>query len=695
MFAIKVKDKFLAIPDMQTFTLVKNSELFSTDLPEGEYSYPINLSLKDANVSEFFSGLRSIQSVKEFKSVDCQLYFRNRPIENNARLIFRKRRGAVIQGYVLTGSSIFAQALKNTAINEIDYGGFDTGEGHQDMVNHMRQTALFPNNYNHIFAPIHAPNFKEDNSDTELYNGIINLWRNNVFLANNTLGSEIHLTSYVPFLKLHFVLKKILAHFGFSIEWNLLETADFKKIYLVNNSELSEYFEKVGCVVLGENQSYSSTGVTSITNIYEEAGEGIKVERLALPTPFIEFQEDLSGDEFNETLSFNFADNSLTIGSDNRDYTISFETNFTYFRWDANDVFIFEVWMETDTPGEFEPVWAKQYTFVQVQDKITISDDLILNIPDGSIGKKLKFKAVPSWFVTSNIDYVQLSGEVWRPLDTEFLDFKVTIIEPPRVEVKNLIEYHQHLSDDNCSDFLNAIRKRFGAYVSNIDFEKKNIVFSQINDIVSKKNSKPLFKNRSIVDEMEINFNKYVFENVYKDEPLIEIGDIPSLNEITFEVGSSDEDAEINTIALDYPPILENVLKIPIVGFKGKMANSNPSELRLALYHGIVDSVLGGNPSPFITAGHTDRQNNDVCSFNLRLSGNKSLWEIFWKKWYEKLFLKEKYTFEIYPDAQEMKDFKFDKIDFYEFAEFVAEKVEFKLRGNKILSSKFDCVKVK
>jgi len=695
MFALKVGNKYLGIPTGQTFTLVKNSELFSTDLPEGEHSYPINLNLKDKNVSDFFGSLRNIQSVKNFKSIDCQIYFRKQPLENNARLVFRRRKGNIIQGYVLSGSSLFAQALKNTKINEIDYGSYDTGDGQQDMVDHMLDTVNNPQNYNHVFAEISAPNFKSSFNEAEEYSGKINLFNSNTgaFLPNNTLGSLIHRTAYVPFLKLDFVLKRILQHFGFTLNWSLLNENDFKKIILVNNTELAEYFEKLGCKVRSINQSFTGDGLPNMTDIYEEDGSTI-VKRLPLGTDFIEFDENISAEDFEDTLSFNLGGNFHLIESDDRDFTIKLYTEFDHVFWGSLDILIFEVWIETNVTDEFESVLSLEYNIQPGANKQIVEDEILINIPSGSIGKKMKFKISTSWYEPWSVDVINLTGQVWRPLNTTFDFVDISIIEPPRTEVKNLIEYHQHLNDDNCSEFLNSIRKRFGAYVSNIDFQTKIITFKQLKSVAKNSSSKSIFKNRAVVDELETSFHRYIFENEYDDEPLIKTEFLTNINFKEITKGSEIEDAEDEKISLKYAPILENIFKTPTVGFDGKIADDSPASLRMAIYHGMQNSLLGGNPSPFVSNGHTDRQNNILTFFNLRLDGPHSLWEVFWKDWYQKLFLQEKYKFEIIPEITEIKNFKFDAIDFYQFALFVCEKVEFKLQNDKILKSKFEVVKL-
>ena len=682
MFAIKIQNKFLAIPDGQTFTMVKNSELFSTDLPEGEYSYPINLSLKDANVSEFFSGLRSIQSVKEFKSVDCQLYFRNRPIENNARLIFRKRRGAVIQGYVLTGSSIFAQALKNTAINEIDYGGYYIGTEQSDMINHMKDTAESFNDYNHVFAPVFAPIFKKDMLGENTYFNFINNYNydNGFFMQNDSFQAP-HITAYVPFPKLIYIIKGIFNHFGLDIKWSLFDNPDFKKIVLINNAELSSEVYPKGFRVTNTNEQIINDEFT-----------------------YTSFDDDATGDNFNDFTLFNLGLNYYTITQVSVPHP--FEYEFTIEK-QGSLLGPEKVFVEVLVDGE--RYWLMDHGFLDsfpgnvatINQNTNVNRALVGAFGEGFYGKKLQIRAFIGRFYgpagTASVETFpyKITNAKWGIV---FADPK-----PVLVGFKEEIEYRQHLSDMSCSEFLNTIRKRFNAHVSKIDFQNNLIEFAQNISVFEKKTSKPLFSTRNLMNEMSIDLNVFIFENDFdgddfeKEQKLLE----PFKK---FKAGMlEEEDVENNELTMTVAPIffqdfetVNGIRTFSATAFEGDIASNFATKIRLGFYHGFqpLDENDNDNKLPFLSPMNVNNKGEKIGGFNLSFHLQDGLWEIFYKKWYEKLFLKEKYTFEIYPDAQEMKDFKFDKLDFYEFAEFVAEKVEFKLRGNKLLSSKFDCVKL-
>lgn len=742
MFALKVGNKYLGIPDGQTFTLVKNSELFSTDLPEGEYSYPINLNLQDKNVSDFFSSFRNIQSVKNFKSVDCQIYFKKQPLENNARLVFRRRKANIIQGYVLTGSSLFAQALKNTKINEIDYGSYDMGEDHQDAINHMLDTVINPQNYNHVFATLYAPNFK-NNFETwnEFYSNVINSYNfiGEVFLKNTSYFAP-HSTAYVPFLKLAFVLKSIYQHFGYTLDWPELDNTDLSKVIIANNAELTEAIE-IEPVRASSNLEIVTPNDINITDWekWYEGGtagniSGITAEIGPLPNalPWLRFEDDFTLpnqdplDFFNmdgentviDQTDFTLMQNSYFHTQPNNEYLITVDITFQNVENLNISAYLFNLIIQVFINNQLVGILSTP-ELENNNNEITISESFTFMAPEQPSVGNMKFKAtIMRTFLTAlainnpfhddgfGTDYSKVFSTIETTIKS--YSFKIELNNPaPVYKLKQEIVLNQHLSDDTCSDFLNNIRKRFGAYVSNIDFANRVISFRLLKDVEKSRNSKPSFKNRNVIDEFEASFHKYIFEEEFEDEKLITDSQFIAQVDQTLikskDFGIDENDFEEVTTNLKYSPLLDYYFKyagnedaiLPAFGHAGILAGSEPAKMRLSMYHGKqAYSTANLYQHPLVRSFNYNILNQKISDFNLLLSDEEGLWFTFWKKWYEKFYLKEKYKFEIIPDLIEIKEFKFDVVDFYQFAEFLCKKVDFKLQNNKILKSKFEVVKL-
>jgi hypothetical protein len=698
MFALKIDNDFIELPEGQTFTLVKNSELFNTELPEGEYSYPLNLHINSFLVNKYFGSFRKIQNLKDFKKVDVQIYFKGQPIETNARLVFRKIKNNVIQGFILTGSSILANALKTTPINSIDYGTFDTGNGHQDMVNHMLQTTQNFFLSNHVFAPVFAPNFRGKDGGVS-YSKFINQFAHNggVFIQNQDYFSDVQ-TAYVPFPKLSFILNKIFENFGYTLDWPLLNDPDFRKIVIVNNAELAYLRETQGFAVSGGQQAMngSFSGMTSII----QGQFGTEARQNPLVTNFLNFNLDESSSFFTNILSFDLQDNSYTVINAGIQCKVNFYFRFGYHPNNAvlyNNKFNFEVWLDNELVG----AWNSPF-LAPNNDEKTVNDEIEFSLPGNAIGKKIRFKAAIVNFCPTCYDYLNNAGYVYSVLYTNILACNVSFAEPQTATVSNVIDYRNHLSNIDCSSFLNAIRKRFGAYVSNVDFVNKKISFRQLKDVASKTSSDPLFKNRDKIYQMELSFHRFLFEEQFENDSMVEEPEFTDEIHTGLTMGNLTEEAEEDNIKLLFPTLfnkrfgMENGTALyPCFGVEGKFANGEAAIMRLAMFHGYQPLSTFNNVNiPFVNGLNYNILGVKIANFNLSVNFAESLWETFWKSWYQLFYIQEKYTFDVFPDLKEVKDFQFDEVDFYTFSLFLCEKVTFRFQRNKILKSDVSFIKV-
>jgi len=213
--------------------------------------------------------------------------------------------------------------------------------------------------------------------------------------------------------------------------------------------------------------------------------------------------------------------------------------------------------------------------------------------------------------------------------------------------------------------------------------------------VLKNNNAKVNFKHINNENEMEVSFHTYLFTEEFEgDNEIEELGINPALKEL--KVGSTEDDAEENAIELKYSPILNKINAPNTCGFNGIVAGSAPANIRLAFFHGLKPGPIPNIDIPFVSSDNFSLTGQKIAGYNLFLNKDEySLWTFFWKKWYEKFYEKEKYIFEIYPILNEITKYKLDNMEYYEQCNFVAEKVEFKIRGNKLLKSKYEVVKKK
>lgn len=706
MFSIKIGTDFLPIPEGQSLKWVKNSELFSTDIPDGEYSYPINLSVHQKIVNKYLGNLSRLQSDKNTKTLDVSIYFNNIPIENNARLVIRKYENGMVQGYFLTGSSMLAKALRETPLNSVDFGSIYIGDTHQDIVDHMKDTLVNPNQHFHVFAPVYAPNFKANFSvGTNIYGRFINQYSTGgeVFLQNENF-TMMNLNAYVPFPKLYHVLSECIKHFGFTLDWPLLNDAVFRKIVLVNNVELSESIIPLGFQASSATTQTIAAKLFDMTNAeFLDSGWVAKQKPIPGSDRFLNFTDTTTAPNFNHLDLFDLLPNGYTITQTNVKHYIDFEITFEPNSNNAvlnNNRLTFEVWLG----NEFLTSYQSEILAANNNSK-TIIARLEFDAPDGSFGKLMRFKAGIINLHLPNFNPITGVGEAYSLLATHItaLQVKLSYLDAVPIQtLKDTIMYNQHLSDVSCSEFLNSIRKRFGAFVSNIDFENKVISFRQLDNVSKSVTNKPLFQKRDKEFKLELTFNRYLFTEDFGDDDFAQ-NEMYVQNLAQLSVGSDDVEAEENTVELLFGPVFNHTFETNFgnilyaaVGFTGKSADNEGAQMRLAMFHGLQPEHSNSiaNKLPFISSQNINSKNQVIAPWHVSLGSGENVWVKFLKAWYQKLFKMEVYEFDVWPTINEVRQFAYDKVDFYQFCLFCCRKAEFNLRRNKIEKCKVEMVKL-
>jgi hypothetical protein len=680
MFSLKIDNIYIPLPENQTFKWVKHNELFSTDLPEGEYSYPITFSIDSPEASQFFGNFAMLQAPKEEKSLMCEVVFNGISIETAAKLIIRKANTRMVQGVVLTGSSILAKALRETKVNQLDFGSLYIGDTHQDMVDHMLDTVNNPSAYNHVFAPVWAPEFKEPYGDAgKAFSKVINNFSPDslVFLKNQDYVN-MHATAYVPFIKLKYVLTSIIAHFGYKLDWPLMNTPDFQKIILINNKELAVKFPDN---FFGFKVGRDSSQVIEFFN------------------DFVDFNNDSTPPNFNDGGLFNLSDNSYKVIHTFGEYTFD-------FAFDAEMVdtinnlakynFYVEIWADNSLlyRKSFQDVWGLGDPVPVLEDSFSVT----ITSQDNLVGKNLRVRA----YFTERYAF----SDDFRGTEIKSISWALTIDQPSELlELKPNITYSQHLPDMSCSEFFNKFRKLLGAYISHVDHRNRTISLRQNKSIALAQSSEPLFSVRDSKYDVEISYNDFLFHYNFGDDILFKepeySSQFPSL-----EILSGNDDAEKNELEIDFAPIfshtittiIEDFVKIGAMGIKGSLAGGEDEPIvRIGFYHGKQPYRSTGttNNWPLVTADQRNVKNQVLGTWDFSFHLPSGLWENHLKDWYQKMMVQEMYQFIVFPTMNEIIQWRMDKIDFYEHVLFIAEKVEFNLQKNKIQKAKVDFMRLR
>lgn len=117
---------------------------------------------------------------------------------------------------------------------DLDSYDFDTVE---DIVAHALATATTPMSYNHAFFPVYNPGFIEGTVVTPdyLFAYFQNPWD---YLAQTFAEGETSIKGVTPFIRLDYLIEKIITRLGFVVDNQFQITDELKQIYLYNNKSL-------------------------------------------------------------------------------------------------------------------------------------------------------------------------------------------------------------------------------------------------------------------------------------------------------------------------------------------------------------------------------------------------------------------------------------------------------------------------
>lgn len=706
MFGIKIKNDFLILNNEQTYSFVKNNPLFDLDIPTGEYSFPLSIYLNDHNKA-MLGALTRLQAVKEWADIDCASYFNGIPLSQN-QLKFIRGKNHVIEANVKGGTSLLAASLKNTKLNEVNFGTFDTGTTDLTLKAHMQDTIDNPSAYNHIFAPIYSPEFKSGFVTSEqtknVWQGFMNYYSVEALQFAFNGPTNIHSTAYVPLLKLRWVLKQIFANFGFTLDWALIENDNFSKLYLCNNVEMSTN-------VIYDRWLVSGTEIVDLPHIVDTAANtsfGSEIDPSTgspsttispkpsyNPARILKFEFDtFFGVSFNPLGLFDLTSERFQVSSPNKnhifEFSIDVRINTISAYWSPST----QYWHILDIYEDNELVKSTQVEMISKPNEVFAGTMEYTPVKPTA---KIHFQ-YNLWFQST------LSGStpVWYIIRTfiHARSMEIIVIDPSVLTTTvNTIDYQKHVDDVSCSDFFNHIRKRFGAYIDDIDYINKVVKIRQTKDIL-KISASSICRQRDIQYELESVNKRYVFEETgfndsYAADPQNYASQFP-----TAAIGSTADNFEEESISLEYSPLFNHEIKHADKSYalygcmntqgKNYSSDSKKVSMRLGIYLGKQEwsNISSVKNYPLISGQNLNVKNEVVGNQTLVLDHPNGLFPNYLKQWFAKMTSYTEVTFELYQSLSDLKNTKNDSVDFYLYRKYLVKKLEYKFKGNQLMPVK-------
>ena len=249
MLGIAIKNEFLDLPPGTRLESEKiNGFLEFNSQLSGEYSMPLECRLTATNMRLLeFAGL--IQTKVNNKGIDCAVYDAHNQvsvgklkIESPKHNLNSANRGT-ISLYYLTGSAGFFQDIKDVKMYSADFGGARSfawdnyamaGPGFWSHIHAVINGDV--NAFDYAFYPVVNKAWTENVGGTQITNEVMN---NMVYSGGQVqfvkkATDNIELNVIVPFPYLHYVMKQVVAHVGWTIAGGILDDPDFKSITMIN-----------------------------------------------------------------------------------------------------------------------------------------------------------------------------------------------------------------------------------------------------------------------------------------------------------------------------------------------------------------------------------------------------------------------------------------------------------------------------
>ena len=699
---VKIGDVFLDSIPGQVFKFKQNSTLFDTDIPKGEYSMPVVFPMTDEIIKKL-NLYNRVNYKDKFERRECTIIEKGISIKNGI-LVIDALDSKFLKGYILTGTSMISEQLKTNYLDDIDYGTpVDPGATETLMVAHMLDTITNPDNHNHIFGMLASDDFNKEflNDVSTLSKQVINYYSPSSGDFPENTQSMVNYSAHVPFVKLAYVCKKIYEQFGYTLDWELLEDSTFKKLVLPNNRALIERYDVTRRIQMdgaleidlpgngGGTTGYgpmvkTATGNANIVGSFPNY-TNISMENNS-PAPL---QDD---DGF-----FDMSTGKLFIPADG--LVIDFYYTVDLKRHNFIDYSGTGIVCATDYNlfGQIELSIDGEYLASQITTNCITEDDSAytnyavfrtsIAIPEGKIGRYIDFKFGVVYQNDLNEFYLV-------SYYAKSISMKITFQESKPYELPSYeIDYANHLAHMTCSEFMNSIRNRFGAYVSEIDTINKIVRFGQLNDVV-----KSLAESRfNIRDEL---FGKKSIEQSHQWKYNFDAGEeafwSPFYNKT---IGDADADITHNEYNFDIGPVFyrnhKNYLYIGSKNMTGitKSDDKTAVTMNLAFYLGMQDRG-DTELTPLISSDNDAILSSAVVPWSLKWRESDGLYatflESFWKYFVE--YMEVEFT--VYPDTVEKLNFRYDNVDFYNYMRFLVKEIDFEMSDEVMRPTKAVMVKL-
>ncbi|MBK8884539.1 MAG: hypothetical protein IPN67_19935 [Bacteroidales bacterium] len=235
MVGIRVYNQWLDTDQGSGFSYTQSSPLFiggEMDKITAAYSSDIKIPLTQRNKTILDYPDELDNHNRLMVDMSCELYVNGFFLNEGELTVTNVSNDTITVKIVINPYKL----LRDTQLGglDLDTYSFDTVE---EIVAHALDTATNPLDYNHAFFPVYNPGFIEGTEVTDdyLFKYFQNPWD---YLAQTFAEGETSIRAVTPFIRLDYLIEKVITRLGFVVDNQFQTTDELKQIYLYNNKSL-------------------------------------------------------------------------------------------------------------------------------------------------------------------------------------------------------------------------------------------------------------------------------------------------------------------------------------------------------------------------------------------------------------------------------------------------------------------------
>lgn len=239
MIGFKVDGQILEIPaSAEVGFILKNTAFLrgNANVLPGSFSLPVTVNLDDATNNEVLGYPGLVDSIDNLaKNLPCEFIVNGFPLFLGTMDVMSATKTTARVKMVINE----VKQLKSTKLSELSNLETHSFANVAAVLTHAKDTADNPLNHNHLFCPVYNPDFFDEETDPDPDdNNVYKNFQNYYDTTGQAFISDAEHKAAMPFIRLDYVLDKIIDEIGYTFVNGFQSTDELKQLYLYNNKSI-------------------------------------------------------------------------------------------------------------------------------------------------------------------------------------------------------------------------------------------------------------------------------------------------------------------------------------------------------------------------------------------------------------------------------------------------------------------------